>query len=381
MHKKYDMERSIYQAQLWLEEGQYDLALSALQHIQTHNPEQKRQIAYLSAWCHTNLEQWTEARCLLLTLYPPDGIEENWNNEKHNERERRAFYLFCLGNAAMSLKRLEEASQHYTQCLKLLSERRVNLPQVRIKALRSLGLACIMSGFYVMAIKQYEEALQLCKNTPEHEDLPDIYYGLCDATRWEGKFGDAYTYGVKALAVYEDRGLRDKQGHIQNLLGSVCYQMCDYNEAADHYLKSLSIATQDDNQELKLVNFTALADLRLAEERLDEAQSYCEHALEVADGLDDNYNLGLMHLTCGNVMVAESEQAVGEQHDILYAKAREFFERAEKFLSQTNESVLLGEVYSKIAQMLEQSGQSQEALSYWKTAYESLSYSIGQSLE
>lgn len=381
MHKKYDMERSIYHAQLWLEEGQYDLALSALEHIQTRNPEQKRQIAYLSAWCHTILEQWTEARCLLLPLYPPGGIEENWNNEKHNERERRAFYLFCLGNAAMSLKRIEEASQHYTQCLKLLRERRVNLPQVRIKALHSLGLSCMMSGFYVMAIKQYEEALQFCKDTLEDEGIPDIYYGLCDATRWEGKFGDAYTYGVKALALYEDRGIRSKQGQVQNLLGRICFQIGKYNEAAEYYLESLSIATQDDNQGLKLVNFTALADLRLTEERLDEAQRYCEHALEVADGLDDNYNLGLMHLTCGNVTVAESKQATGEKHDILYSKAREFFEKAKELLAQTHDSVLLSEVYGKIAQMLEQSGQPQEALSYWKTAYESLSYSFGQSLE
>jgi tetratricopeptide (TPR) repeat protein len=252
---------------------------------------------------------------------------------------------------------------------------------VRIKALHSLGLSCMMSGFYVMAIKQYEEALQLCKNTPEHEDLPDIYYGLCDATCWEGNYEDAYTYGIKALALYEDRGMRDKQGQVQNLLGRICYQMREYNEAADHYLESLSIATQDDNQGLKLVNLTALADLRLTEERLDEAQHYCEHALEVAVGLDDNYNLGLMHLTCGNVTVAESKQVTGEQHDILYSKAREFFERAKELLAQTHDSVLLGEVYVKIAQMLEQSGQPQEALSYWKTAYESLSKPIGQSLD
>ncbi|MGZ3616179.1 MAG: tetratricopeptide repeat protein [Ktedonobacteraceae bacterium] len=381
MHKKYDMERSIYHAQLWLEEGQYDLALSALQHIQTHNPEQKRQIAYLSAWCQTILEQWTEARCLLLQLYPPGGIEDNWNNEKHNERERRAFYFFCLGNAAQSLKRYEEACQHYTQCLKLLSERRVKLPQMRIEALRSLGLSYMMSGFYVMAIKQYEEALQLCKNTPENEVLPDIYYGLCDANRLHGKLDDAYTSGVKALAMYEDRGLWSKLGQVQNLLGRICFRMGKYNEAATYYLESLSIATQDGNQEITLVNFTALADLRLAEERLDEAQHYCEHALEVADRLDDNYILGLMQLTCGNVMVAESKQATGEQHDILYAKAREFFEKAKELLAQTHDSVLLSEVYGKIAQILEQSGQPQEALSYWKTAYASLSHSTGQSLE
>jgi tetratricopeptide (TPR) repeat protein len=332
MHKKYDKERSIYHAQLWLDEGRYDLALSALQHIQTHNSEQKRQIAYLSAWCHTILEQWTEARCILLHFYPPSSIEENWNNEKHNERERRAFYLLCLGNAAMSLKRFEEASQHYI-------------------------------------------------NYQANEDLPDIYYGLCDANRLHGKFEDAYSYGVKALELYEDRGIRGKQGHIQNLLGRICYQMREYNEAAEHYLESLSITTQDDNQEIKLVNFTALADLRLAEERLDEAQCYCEHALEVADGLEDNYSLGLMHLTCGKVTVAESEQATGEQHDILYTKARGFFEKAKELLAQTHDSVLLSEVYSKIALMLEQSGQPQEALSYWKTAYASLVHSTGQSLD
>ena len=381
MHKKSDMERSIYRAQLWMEEGQYQLALTALQHLKTHNPEQERQIAYLSARCYTLLEQWPEARCLLLNLYPPSSIEENWNDAKHNERERRAFYLLCLGNAAISLKRFEEASQHYTQCLKLLSERRVNLPQVRIKARHSLGLTCIMSGFYVMAIKHYEEALQLCKNILEHEDLPEIYYGLCDANRLLGNFESAYTNGVKALELYDNRGMRNMEGRIQNLLGRICYQMREYNESADHYLESLSIATLDNNQELKMVNFTALADLRLAEDRLDEAQRYCQHALEVVDGLNDNYNLGLMFLISGKVALAESEQTEGEQREILFSNARRFFERAKEHLSQTQASALLGEVYGRLAQMLEQSGQPQEALSYWKTAYESLSKPIGQSLD
>jgi tetratricopeptide (TPR) repeat protein len=294
MREKSEIERSIYRAQLWMEEGQYQLALTALPHIQTNNPEQERHIVYLSAWCHTLLEQWTEARCLLLHLYPLSSIEENWNDAKHNERERRAFYLLCLGNAAIQLNRFEEASQHYTQCLKLLSERRVNLPQVRIKARYSLGKTCIMSGFYVMAIQHYEEALQLCKTMPEHEDLPEIYYGLCDTNRLLENFESAYTYGVKALELYEKRGMRNMVGRVENALGRICYQMREYNEAADHYLESLSTATLDDNQKTKLVNFTALADLRLAENRLEEAQRYCQRALEVAGELNDNYFLGLM---------------------------------------------------------------------------------------
>jgi len=381
MREKSDMERSIYRTQLWMEEGQYELALTALQHIQTNNPEQERQIAYLSAWCHTLLEQWTEARCLLLNLFPLSTIEENWNDAKHNERERRAFYLLCLGNAAISLNRFEVASQHYTKCLKLLSERRVNLPQVRIKARHSLGMTCILSGFYAMAIQHYEEALQMCMTIPQHEDLPEIYYGLCDANRLLENFEGAYTYGVKALELYEKRGMRTMEGRVQNALGRICYQMQEYNEAADHYLESLSIATLDDNQKTKLVNFMALADLRLAEDRLEEAQRYCQRALEVADGLNDNYYLGLMYLTCGKVTLAESEHIEGEQHDILFSKARRLFERAKELLSQTQASVLLGEAYGRIAQMLEQSGQPQEAICYWKIAYESLSRPIGQSLD
>jgi tetratricopeptide (TPR) repeat protein len=238
-----------------------------------------------------------------------------------------------------------------------------------------------MSGFYVMAIKHYEEALQLCKNIPEHEDLPEIYYGLCDANHLQGNFEIAYTYGVKAIELYDNRGMRNLEGRVQNLLGRICYQMREYNESADHYLESLSIAIADNNQELKMVNFTALADLRLAEDRLVEAQRYCQCALEVADGLNDNYYLGLMFLTCGKVALAESEQTQGEQHDILFSKARGLFERAKVHLSQTQACALLGEVYGRIAQMLEQSGQLQEALSYWKTAYESLSKPIGQSLD
>lgn len=381
MHEIPDSERSIYRARLWIEEGQYDLALTTLQHIQTDDPEQERQMAYLSAWCHTRLDHWAEAQCLISQLYTPGNIEESWNDAKHNERERRAFYLLCLGNAAINLNRFEEASQHYTQCLKLLSERRVNLPQVRIKARYSLGMTCSISGFYAMAIQHYEEALRLCQNNPDQEDLPEIYYGLCDANRLLGKFESAYTFGVKALELYEKRGMRTMEARAQNMLGRICYQIRQYDEAADHYLESLSIATLDNNQKMKMVNFTALADLRLAENRQEEAQRYCQRALEVADGMHDNYYLGLMYLTCVKVTLAESEQAEGEQHEILFSNARRLFEKAKEHLSQTQASVLLGEVYGRIAQMLEKSGQSQEAISYWKTAYESLSSPYGRNID
>ena len=171
------------------------------------------------------------------------------------------------------------------------------------------------------------------------------------------------------------------EGRMQNVLGRICCQIREYDEAADHYLESLSIATLDNNQKMKMVNFTALAGLRLAENRQEEAQRYCQRALEVADGMHDNYYLGLMYLTCGKVTFAESEQTEGEQHELLFSNARTLFEKAKEHLSQTQASELLGEVYGRIAQMLEKSGQSREAITYWKNAYVSLSSPNGQNID
>ena len=84
-----------------MEEGQYDLDLTALQRLKTHTIDQTRLVIYISAWCHTLLEQWTEAQSLLNSLYPSCSKEVNWDSTKHNERERRAFSLMCLGNAAL----------------------------------------------------------------------------------------------------------------------------------------------------------------------------------------------------------------------------------------------------------------------------------------
>jgi tetratricopeptide (TPR) repeat protein len=381
MHKQSNTELLILRARLLMEEGQNDLALVVLEEIQTDDPEQQHQIAYLSAWCHTRLEHWAEALRLLSPLYTPGSIEDNWNDANHNERERRAFYLLCLGNAAVNLNRFEEASQHYSQCLKLLSERRVNLPQVRIKARYSLGMTCIMSGFYALAIQHYEEALRLCKFDPEHEDLPHIYYGLCDANRHMGKFEVAYKYGVMALELYEKRGMRSMEGRMHNVLGRIGYQLREYNEATDHYMESLSIATLDNSQSIKMENFVALADLRLAENRLEEAHRYCNRAEEAAQGLDDDIYLGMMYLVSGKVTLAESERVEGEQHERLFEEARRLFEIAKDHFSRTQSRTYLAEVYGRLAQMSEKAGQPQEAISYWKTAYESLSSINGQSID
>jgi tetratricopeptide (TPR) repeat protein len=378
MSQTQDAELLLLRARLNIQEGRPQEALAVLETIQTEDPEQKREIAYLCAWCYSQQSCWVEA-VQHLSSYTPNNIEDNWNDADHNERERRAFYLLWLGNAAVNLSHYADASRHYEQCLKILRERRVHLPRVLLKARCGLGLTSTMNGFYLAAIQHYEDALQLCKGNLEGEDVADIYYGLADAYRLAGKFEQAYTYGKMALRLYEKRSQRYWEGRMQNVLGRICFQMGQYQDAGDHYMEALSAATLDNTPGMMMLNFAALADLRLAEGRLEEALRFCQRAQEVGERVNDDHLCGLMNLVCGKVVYAEAEHTQGERHQKLLEESIRYFEKAREQLSLTQATTNLAELHGRLAQAYEELGQHQEAVVHWKDAYSSLSDQKGPS--
>ena len=378
MSQMQEMELLLLRARLHIQEGQPQEALDALETISTDDPEKQREIAYLCAWCYSQQGQWVEA-VRYLSQYTPNGIEDNWNDADHNERERRAFYLLWLGNAAVNLSHYGDASRHYEQCLKILRERRVHLPKVLLKARCGLGMTSTMNGFYLAAVQHFEDALKLCKDDLESEDVADIYYGLADAYRLAGKFEQAYTYGKMALKLYEKWSKRSLEGRMHNVMGRICYQMGQYQDAGDHYMEALSVATLDNSYAMMMINFAALADLRLAEGRLEEALRFCQRAQEAGEHVNDDHLCGLMYLVSGKVVYAEAEQTPGERHQKLLQEAIRYFETAREQLSRTQATTNLAELHGWLAKAYEELGRHQEAVEHWKYAYSSLSTSKGPS--
>ena len=92
MSQTQDIELLLLRARLNIQEGRPQEALAVLETIQTDDPEQQREIAYLCAWCYSQQSCWAEA-VHHLSSYTPNNIEDSWNDADHNERERRAFYL------------------------------------------------------------------------------------------------------------------------------------------------------------------------------------------------------------------------------------------------------------------------------------------------
>ncbi|HEV2582992.1 MAG TPA: hypothetical protein VGT44_19185, partial [Ktedonobacteraceae bacterium] len=137
--------------------------------------------------------------------------------------------------------------------------------------------------------------------------------------------------------------------------------------AADHYMESLAIAALDQQVRLQLINYVAMAELRLDENRLDEARTYCDNADEICSEIEgDHHDCGMMYLVRGKV---EQRAAHQDEDDCLLKDALVYFEQARQHLTNSQARTTLSQLYGHMAEVYEELGQSDEALVHWKQAF------------
>jgi len=360
----------LYRARLQLEEGRADEALSILESVHTEDEKQQREVAYLLGWCYIQKKQWNEA---IQVLAPLAQIKTEGEVETLLERERLVLYLLHLGEAAVNLGHYEDAALHFTACLKVLHDRRVHMPLVRIKARYSLGMTCIRRGLYSAAIHNYDEALRLCRHYNNDEELANIYHGLCSACRYIGDFARAMTAGQEALLLYRKKANREMEARVQNLMGTISFLLSDYRAAVDHYTESLAIATSFNGPTLAMLNCVALADVRVAEGRLEEARRYCQFALETMERSQNAEMRGSVYHAVGNVAYEEAKQAQGGKRKELLEEAVSWYRKASEQLNPTQAYAERAEVFGRWAHALEDLGSEQEAIDLWRSGYVVLS--------
>jgi tetratricopeptide (TPR) repeat protein len=366
----------LYRARLLLEEGQYEAVSPILERVQCEDEKQHQELSYLKGWYYIQRKQWDAAIEALEPLLEQHVKDlETGEQETPAERERLVLYLLRLGIAAVNLCQYEDASQHFSLCLKVLHDRRVHLPAVRIKARYSLAMTCLVRGLYPAAVQHYEEALRLCRHYDNEEEVPHIQHGLCDAYRYTGELTRARDAGYEALRLYEQRRDPLMEARMHNKLGHICLLLSDFHRASDHYTESLAIATGCDAYTMVMLNCAALADLRLAEERVGEARRYCTHALSNMKRTDDVHMRGTTYYIVGKVAYEEACRAEDKMlRRRRLEEAIECFTTASEYLEQTQAYPDRAKVYSSWAQALEDLDRAEEAIDCWRAGYKMLSH-------
>jgi tetratricopeptide (TPR) repeat protein len=165
---------------------------------------------------------------------------------------------------------------------------------------------------------------------------------------------------------------REMESRMHNMVGHVCRLLGKFDEASDHFTESLAIAVSSQGATMAMLDCASLAELRLVQGRLDEAQRYCRLALENMERSNNAYMRGMTYQSIGKVAYAEARQAEGPGHTELLEKASTWFEKALAELRTTQAYPDIGEVYGNWAQVLEDLGRVQQAVECWRSAYEVL---------
>ena len=248
---------------------------------------------------------------------------------------------------------------------------------IRVKAHYSLAMALMMRGLYPAAIQQYNEAVHYFPHADEDEELGSIDYGLAATYQNMGKLEEARFAGMRALELYTEAGKFNREGITHNLLGHIALSNKDYRVASDHFTQALAISKTHAGPMTAMMNCAALAEVRLAEGRLDEAKRYCELACDMISQVSNTYFCSQTCLMTAKVSHAAAQQAEGEERRQLLGETITWLEKAEGYLTEAETHAAAAEIFQLWGQTLEELGQYQEALVFWRSGYETLTKAKG----
>ncbi len=367
-----DKPNLLFRARLQLEEGNTQNALQILQEITSPDEQQQREIRYLTGWTDIQLKHWEDAITSLAPIL--QRAEEELKNEQAEltDREQLAHYLLQLGVAAINLEHYQDAILHLDLCLKVLHDRRVHLPRVRIQARYSLATAYVMRGLYPIAIQRYQEAARLCVYYDRRDELPNVYYGLAEAFRHAKDLASAFEYAQKALDIYRERKDREKECRIQNILGLICHLLGHQQEAAKYYNESTLLAILVNKPLIAMLNCAALADMYIKENDLSAARRHSDMAREYAMRLERPILLDSPYHISGKVAYADAQKAEGAKREELLKEAVTWYEKAIAYIKNTQVETDRAELYGDYAYALEDLGRQKEAIAFWRSGYQSL---------
>lgn len=372
-----DVIRLLKRAQYQLEEGQREQALSLLESIQTDDEAAQYEKAYLLGWCYTLMRRWDEA---LGTLAPMLKLDEGGIDGENGKKLVHCYLR--LGAIAVNLARYENAAKHYRKCLAVMRTKKMALPLEHAKACYGLGTTQCMRGLYAASEQCYQEAEKYIEHATEVDSVEhaNIAYGLAYLYIAVGKYVEAYQAARRALKYYRESFSEERDSYIgqtYNLLGDIAYWLGDYREASDYYTQALAIAPKRNGEKMCMLICVGLANVRVAENRFDEADYYCKRALEYVEQIQASEKgeqlLGQVYLVFGKVAQKKATNGDSSQREHYLLEGLNWFEKAEQKLRPTQSYAHAAEMYGLWAQTLEDLGRQQEALLCWKHGYEALS--------
>jgi tetratricopeptide (TPR) repeat protein len=185
-------------------------------------------------------------------------------------------------------------------------------------SLDDIGRALHMMGRYGEAETQITEALARHTKDGDQRAIATSLSRLGNVHQDRGHYQAAYDCHADALAIRKATGDRWGQVVAQNNLAALSFELGELADARAGWLATLPEAEAIGALPLSALILTNLGEVALAENKLDEARSRLENALDLIESIEDR---GLETVCCRHLAALEKSQGGA-------VAAREFAERA-----------------------------------------------------
>lgn len=352
-HEEERDDLTLLEAQIAIEYNDAIRASTLLENLlkKLLKPAQRLRSLYLLGWAYLKAERFHEA-------------EQRFSDAIQVAKELNASsfmprILALLGTTYSAMYRYAQAIAIHQKCLALLAE--MTLPDVYLQAQVSLALGqhYLAQGNTQQAEEQFRSTLVLFDTLKQPEERQQYYIEQGQAFLETQVYDLAQLSGYKSLFLFNVDAMKRQRSQLYYQLGSVCLQQ---GETSNTYLDRALERAINEQDTLSIASISLYkVKAYLAQQLPGEATAYLQKALTLVHGQEDSFIHAATLLAAGQVAY--------EQHD--KGGADEYFRTGLEILERIGNTEEFAEQAVHYAYLLEQQGKVQEALHYFKRAFQS----------
>jgi tetratricopeptide (TPR) repeat protein len=347
------IELVLLEAEVSIEQGAAQQAIDSLEQIETKNLKrrQQAQLQYLLGWAYLQTAQFEKSKNALSEAVRSAKDPDDFFLNLH--------ILNMQGNLHAATHNDSEAIATYQRCLDMSASDQQCSPFFTIQVYTNLGECSIRLNQLGQAVEMFQRAAALTEDVANMEQLKSAYGRIsrCYANAGEYEFAELNTGKYLHLYNQEARSRMRSELHYQ-----LCHAVMQGDqEQARVFLEDALRRESGGEGGLSIASITLhLAMWFLAHKGLKKAKEYAQKAYEGARPFGETLIFAEAALLQGQIAFADSRY---EEGDDCFAEGLAMLEH----LGLREE---LAEGLVRYAQLLEDGGRPEEALSYWRKAVE-----------
>jgi tetratricopeptide (TPR) repeat protein len=217
---------------------------------------------------------------------------------------------------------------------------------MEMKMLQRVAIAAVLAHEWKAAIKAFEECVEVAGSLHDMDKMALIYGDLANAYQQAGELELAARYSRRSIAAHEMLNNRYGISVAERNLALAMLKLGDAKSAEQHLERSLHLLEESGVDRPRSGLLVNMAEVRLAQGRLQDARAKAEAAIELATRLDEPSVTADANFVLGQIAEAEGDPSEADTR----------IHKAIAILSRINMVERLVRAHNEYAELLEARG-------------------------